>query len=195
MKETWTLVIRTSLPYTCRDESELRVITKEYNSFTDAKTGFAEILKWYASSDNALFDFYGHIKYLDLYLEDIEEDNYNGSNDDEIMPGWATKKFYSLLQHELSALFLGESKGFNCPVGEYEDGYIYTTITPDSIELVGFDDGPINGIDPIIKTNILDMTEENHYYLYINDFFGGLIGQECSAELYMDLIGSLDIDN
>jgi len=56
--------------------------------------------------------------------------------------------------------------------------FISTKITPDSIELVGSDDGPDNGVDSIIKTNILDTTEEKHYYLYIDDFFGGLIGQE-----------------
>ena len=46
------------------------------------------------------------------------------------------------------------------------------------------DDGPCNGYDPDIRTNIFSMKQEQEYYLYIND----LLGQDdFSSELYIDL--------
>ena len=56
-----------------------------------------------------------------------------------------------------------------------------------AINMKGHCDGPINGICPRIKTNMFDMSEEKDYILYIDDLFGGLWNQECSAELYIDL--------
>jgi len=49
--------------------------------------------------------------------------------------------------------------------------------------MYGYDDGPCNGYDPKIATNMFDMTEEKDYYLYVDDMFG----QDASSELYIDL--------
>lgn len=133
-----------------------------------------------------MFDSDGHIKYLDKYIDDIEEDEAF-DDDDSMIPRWATRKFYTILQDDLSKLFSGKLEKLSCLEGEYEDCFISAKITSKSIKLVGTGDGPINGIDPVIKTNILDMSREKKYYLHIDDFFGGLIGQEYSAELHMTL--------
>ena len=54
-----------------------------------------------------------------------------------------------------------------------------------AVYIFGDYDGPCNGYDPYIKTNIFDMSEEKPYFLYIDD----MMGQEdvASSELYIDL--------
>ena len=63
------------------------------------------------------------------------------------------------------------------------DWFIAIESNPGNILIRGEDDGPCNGYDPYIKTNIFSMKEEKDYCLYIDDLFG----QDFSAELYIDL--------
>lgn len=51
-----------------------------------------------------------------------------------------------------------------------------------SVRLYGEYEGPYNGIEPLIYTNIFSTTKE--YYLHIVDAFGQ---EDHSAELYVDL--------
>ena len=58
---------------------------------------------------------------------------------------------------------------------EYKDGVI---------KFYGDDDGPCNGYNPMLYTNVFDLTEEKDYFLYINDLFGQ---DDFTSELYIDL--------
>lgn len=188
MKEIWILSVRTSLPNTCWDKSDLIESVESFDSFEKARTKLREVVKGFAFSENAMFDSQGSLINFEAYIEDMDEDEEeNCANNNGIEPGYITKQFYLLLTEKLKKVFAGEDVKFDLPKGKYFDCFISTHIGDGTLKMNGYDDGPINGIDPRIKTNIIDMTNEKDYYLYIDDFFGGLWGQECSAELYIDL--------
>ena len=71
----------------------------------------------------------------------------------------------------------------------YTDYFIAIIVNEDSFIFRGDDDGPCNGCDPVLTTNMISMEEEKDYYLYINDRFGqedrGI--EEATSELYIDL--------
>lgn len=63
-------------------------------------------------------------------------------------------------------------------------GDLSLRIKSGSVRLYGDYEGPYNGIEPLIYTNIFSMTKEKDYYLHIIDAFGQ---EDNSAELYVDL--------
>ena len=65
----------------------------------------------------------------------------------------------------------------------YDDATIKATISGSELCIKGYHDGPINGYDPNIKTNMLNMSEEKDYYIHLDD----MLGQEASSELYINL--------
>ena len=68
--------------------------------------------------------------------------------------------------------------------GYYSDWRIAVNVDNNSVDFYGDYDGPLNGYNPIFKTNIFSMEEEKDYYLYIDDRLGQ---GGATAELYMDL--------
>ena len=67
-----------------------------------------------------------------------------------------------------------------------EAWYRMITVVNDgeSLKLYGDFDGPMNGIDPMISTNIFDLSTEKDLHLYIDDMFD----QEVSSALFIDLV-------
>ena len=76
MKKIWTLIIKTSLPNTAENVTELNTKVQAFECFEDAKNKLREKLKEYAFTKNAMFDGEGGLIQLKNYID-------NNVNDDE----------------------------------------------------------------------------------------------------------------
>lgn len=178
-KEIWTLIIKTSLPETAESTVELALEVKAFGNFEDAKKALREKLKELAFTENAMFDSKGKLVFLDRYAEDLN-DEYD---DDE---GSLSRSKLNCVQNALKGIFEGKDAPLQMKeVERCSDWMIAVDITQGGISIYGCDDGPFNGYDPKIKTNMFDMAEEKDYYLYIDDMLGQ---EEASSELYIDLV-------
>lgn len=182
-KIIWTLIIKTSLPNVTKSKDDLKLNVFCFDDFEEAKKALREKLKEFAYSKNSMFDGNGNIIMLDDYIAESFE--YEDLKSDST---FLSAEKMNVLKDYLLNIFNGKDNPLSAlNVMNCDDGcMISLNITEDSIELYGFDEGPINGYDPTIKTNMFDMSKENNYYLYIDDMFG----QDCSSELYIDLIKS-----
>ena len=54
MKEIWTLIIKTSLPETCKDAGDIKTTVTSYEKFDDAKAAMQKELRQLAFSKNTL---------------------------------------------------------------------------------------------------------------------------------------------
>ena len=180
MNDIWVLSVRTSLPDTCYCFEEMEVNFFAFNSFEKAKNELRQVLKKLSFSKNAMFDGNGNL----IALADYAEDALVAEKEEDVTDGWLYQEVFTKIQNALHAVFSGEDTKIDLPAGSYEDASIEINITDNSIESCGTDDGPINGYDPTLSTNLFSMQEEKDYYLYINDQFGHV---EATAELYIDL--------
>ena len=183
MKEIWTLIIKTSLPNTAEDVTELDTTVVAFSDFEVAKSTLREKLKNFAFNKNSMFDGQGGIIELDNYCGELDDESDDESDDDD---RYITARKMNVIRTAFKNIF--EGKDIPLPLKDVEfcvDWMIAFDIKDGEIKFYGYDDGPCNGYDPRIKTNMFDMTEEKDYYLYINDRFGQ---DDNTSELYIDLI-------
>ena len=78
MKEIWTLIIKTSLPNTAEDVTELVTTVDAFSDFETAKISLREKLKDFAFNKNSMFDGKGNLTYLNSYINGCmdEDDEY-----------------------------------------------------------------------------------------------------------------------
>lgn len=174
MHEIWVLSIRTSLPETCIFFGDMKTEFFAFDSFEKAKATLREKLKELALSPNAMFNGKGQITLLDKYISGMWVPEDDSDVDDDIL----SKDRLTKIQDALTAVFSGQD-------GDYTDWMIAVCVKENSVSFRGDDDGPINGYDPVLKTNIFSMEEPQDYHLYINDRFGQY--DEATSELYVDL--------
>lgn len=177
-KKIWVLSVKTSLPKVCETAADLKSTHLAFDDFEKAKAEFRKIIKEYAFSKNAMFDGEGNITHLKAYADDMW--------DEEIIDDLESLdkgRLYTLVD-ALREAFSGKDADFEMGSEYMTDYFIAIENNGDEIYLRGEDDGPCNGCNPIIKTNIFSMKDEKNYYLYIDDLFG----QDYSTELYIDLI-------
>ena len=184
MKEIWTLIVKTSLPEVCRDKSDFVTTTFAYENFEDARNTMRSVLKEYAFSKNEMFNGKGYISELAFYSDEAERIEKNEGIEDEDESDWLSSKKLNYMQELLHRIFEGKDVEEDIKGITAFDMYLKTEISGQQISMVGFEEGPWNGYDPLIKTNMLDMTEEKDYYIYLDDMFGQ---DEASSELYIDL--------
>ena len=177
MNEIWVLSVRTSLPKVSATFADMNLEMQCFESFEKARDAFREKVKSYAFTKNAMFDGNGRITYLAEYSEDED-------CDDEDDDGVLTAERLNKIQAALACAFAGQDVALRMEPGFYTDWTIAATITEDSVSFCGDDDGPCNGYDPVLNTNIFSMEKEQDYYLYIEDCLGQ---DEATAELYIDL--------
>lgn len=178
MKDLWVLSIRTSLPETCNRHSDLKSSFAVFDSFEKACSALHKELHKLAFSHNAMFDGEGRLVNLKKYWL------YDEDEDDECENDVLNKQVLDQLQEILLAVFNGTTANSSLAPGNYTDWMIEVELTEDAVRVFGVDDGPCNGYDPVVATNMLSMQEENDYYLYINDALGQ---DDYSSELYIDL--------
>lgn len=181
MNTVWVLSIRTSLPNVCKHPGDLKLETLGFENFEKAKAILREKLKELAFNTNSMFDGNGNVTLMKKYME--EKEDYGDSEDDS---NWLSPSVGAKLLSMFHAIFSGYDTHQMLKPRTYEDGLLAVDLKQDSIAFRGIDDGPINGYDPIANTNMLSLTEEKDYYLYINDWFGWS-ANEASSELYIDL--------
>ena len=174
--------MRTSLPGYCETEESMIKTEQTFDSFEEGKAAFIEKLKGYTFSENAMFDGNGRSKEFEWYFDPAnwswltEEDPAN--YDDDLQ--YATLEGFC---DAIRAALKGEEtdiSGLNVFNMDWE---LLVTRESDTVFMRGTGEGPYNGVKPYIKVNTFDWSEEKSYFLYFDD----LLGQDVSAELYMDL--------
>lgn len=184
MNECWLLTAKTSLPNTCANYTDLYTDCRAFDSFAKAKAALRKTLKDLAFARNAMFDGEGKMMHFERYIADSWDEE--PEEDEEFLDnGWLTASRLRTLQAALVKVFAGEDIAL--PLledGDYADGMLAMEVHGDRVKLMGWDDGPYNGYEPLIATNMFNMVQEGDYYLYLNDLFGQ---DECSAEVYIDL--------
>ena len=178
MKELWILSVQTSLPDTCYNHESLNKKFGAFENFADARSAMREEIKTFAFSENAMFDGDGHF----LKLRDYIENMYEGEEDDgdDVLNKAILAKVEDILHSVLSG---GEAQT-DLAEGRYTDWMIEVELAKDHVRFYGVDDGPYNGYNPVLTTNMLSMEEEKDYYFYADD----RLGQDAdSSELYVDL--------
>lgn len=178
MKEVWVLSVRTSLPKICYNANSLTTTFHAFENFESAKNAFRAKLKEFAFSKNKIFDGSGHIKNLKAYLKDMPTQE----KDDEEF-GILTNRIVSQIQEGLCSAFEGNDVSLKIKKKKYDDGSISVKISSSEISFEGVDD--LNGYDPVVRTNFLNMDKEQDYYFYVNPLFG--YQDDGTAELYVDL--------
>jgi hypothetical protein len=180
MNEIWVLSIRTSLPKVCYAFGDMNLNMQCFDSFEKAKAAFRESLKSFAFTKNAMFDGKGRIKYFDEYIKRVMSYDVDYEDDEGILTGALLAK----IQNGLTTAFSGQETNLDIHPDFYTDWMIASTVTDDFVAFCGDDDGPINGYNPVLQTNIFSMEKEQDYYLYIDDRFGQ---DDATSELYIDL--------
>ena len=175
MKEIWVLSIRTSLPEVCETANDLKLTVIAYDSFEKGKAAMRDAIKSFAFSRNAMFDGEGGLIQMQNYSDEIGD-----YEEDYVL----TPDVILSIQNTLKQAFAGNDTAFELESGVYTDWMAAASIEKDSIRMYGDDDGPDNGINPVLSTNILSMEKKQDYYLYIDDRFGQ---DDASSELYIDL--------
>ena len=185
MNTCWVLTIKTSLPRTCDSKGDLRTECLVFDSFQKARAALRDRLKDFAFSRNAMFDGEGKMTHFARYVANSYEWVEQDEDEDFLDNGWLTAGRMTTLQEALKKVFSGED--MQLPLwedGYYDDGMVSMEVEGNRIKLIGWDDGPCNGYEPLIATNMFNMVQEGDYYLYLDDMFGL---DDCSAELYIDL--------
>ena len=178
MNEIWILNTRTSLPKVCENFAHMTPTAEAFDSFEKARDAMRAKIKDFAFSKNSMFDGKGNITYLKRYIDDL---------DNEVWEDFEILDFEKLniIADSLRDAFEGKDFEFEMPAELCSDGMIAVSSTPGEMFMFGDDDGPYNGYNPVIKTNIFSMKEEKNYYLYLDDRFGQ---DDATSELYIDLV-------
>lgn len=190
MKSLQGIVIKTSLPNTCESRDDLKIVFEAFDTFECAKRRLSELLKELAFQENAMFDGNGYLKQFSNYINEMEnalkdDDWFKECEPDGIACSDGISLFSLKELHEaLHRIFCSTSAKLPFGEQEYEDLYLQVYVSDGCVHLEGYFEGPCNGIDPYIKTNMFDMSEEKDYMLYINDRF---CNQEYSSKLYIDM--------
>lgn len=183
MKEVWVLSVRTSLPEICYNAEDLKTSFEVFTSFETAKEALRKKLREYAFAESPMFDGKGNLANLadDLAFEPSDEDGEDGGDEGDCIE--LTPDRLQAIKNALKTAFSGNDTDIGLKDARYWGNLIEIEISDGAIRFRGDDDGPLNGCDPVLTTNIFNMREEKDYYLYISDLFG----QGDTSELYIDL--------
>ncbi|MBR6603887.1 MAG: hypothetical protein IKK94_07720 [Clostridia bacterium] len=187
MRNTWVLSIKTSLPEVCRSRGDLKTSFFAFESFEEARAALRKVLKKLAYTKNSMFDGKGNIIYFNNYIENLTYDEDSDYYDDDFL----TSKKLKTAERALKNIFKGKDAVPKIKDGFYTNYMIAYTYENGEINFRGDDDGPCNGYDPVLRTNMFDMLRENNYFLYIDDVFGQ---DEATTELYIDLLKAEDFE-
>lgn len=160
-----------------KDDHLKSVSSKEFKEFDEAYSALRAALREFGLTKEGVFDGQGNIKEMYKYFKDMERD----SRDED----WWSDDFMNPIKY-IKALVLNNELKFK-PFAE-TDYLITWKYRKQIFELVYDSEGPVNGIVPVIRTNI-DSKNPEHCYFYVNDNFGGDGRDEyCVNELFIDLV-------
>jgi len=182
MKSKFQLMIRTSLPYVCKSEEDIKEESYTFDSFDSAKQALRSKLKEYAFSENSMFDGKGNM----IYFQKCVEHAWVPQDDDIIYDDNLTKTVFTEIYNSYKAIFEGKDVDVSGFLPSYTDYSMVVKFKNGTMTIGGDDEGELNGITPKFSTNMFDMREEKDYFLYVDDYFG-FFDQDISSELYIDL--------
>ncbi len=200
MKNVWVLTKRADFDGENYDNGHIagmKYKMKVFESFESAMAAMRDLIRKYATEKNSIFDGNGRLKNYDY------KSYYKHCGNDEFMK--EDLAIFELAERIFSRFCLGTlekkdideiyemKRKFGMEKNDMLEAttYMYRVAfagkkTPNLI-MTGDDDGPINGIDPYIFINSLDMNDENRdYCFYIVDRFKYKEG--ISPALFIDLI-------
>ena len=162
---------------TMKDGCLKSISSKLFNDFDEAYSELRTTLRELALTKTGVFDGQGNIKEMNKYFKEMEK----GCRDED----WWSDAYMSPIKY-INALVLNNELRFK-PFAE-RDCMITWKYRKHIFELVCDNEGPINGVVPVIRTNI-DSKNPEHCYFYVNDNFGGNGRDEYSVnELFVDLV-------
>ncbi len=167
MKNIWVLNVKTSLPANYSYSGYTQSKTFAFEDFSKARDVLRAKLKEFAFSINSMFDGNGRLTYLNHYLKHAVQEENDWVDDDTL-----TDKILKKISDAFYEIFSGKDTCLDIAPNFYTDYMIAATVTDDYLSVEGDDDGPINGYNPDIKTNMFNMQKEGYYYLYIDDCLG-----------------------
>ena len=186
MLDFWVLTVKTSLPETAIRFDKLKTSVSVFDSFEKGREALRTFLRKTAFAKNAMFDGNGRIRMLEKYIEEnAEEEEVWDEEERERDRFEINKESLSRLSNLLKEVFEGNDVIFPFKETEATDWMIGASIRDGSIFFRGDDDGPCNGYDPVLNTNMFSMEEKQDYHLYIEDLFGQ---RENPSVLYIDLV-------
>ena len=162
MKEIWVLTVKTSLPNTCKNSSDLTTTCQAFDSFEKGRDALRETIRQFAFSKNSMFDGKGNITYLKQYVEVCDGEVYE--DDFEVLD--INRINYVI--NSLRDAFSGKEVDFEMESEYCTDWMIAINSKPGEVSFCGEYDGPCNGYDPDLRTNIFSMKEE----CYVNSGIG-----------------------
>lgn len=177
MKELWVLYERSNHDRGGEwDYQNYATNCRAFGDFETAKKAMQDLIKRYATEDNSMFDGEGNIKeFVDqVYYDDEEKDMFE-------YVGSLLKK---LCLGELEKADIENTKGF------FVTNYVFAAeiCVDNGVTLLmrGDDDGPCNGIDPYVHTNMFIMDDETKdYFFYLKDQFN--MDSDFISHLIVDL--------
>ena len=174
MEKQWILSVMTNFfdrkncPFSCK-------MATKYYVFDDFRTGRKKMLEEIArirKEGKAMFDENGDLIYLNRYITKMEKselnEEYLKSCDEESLLADKMKEARRLLRGVMNGVETNDTKldGF------FTDYSVGLQISGGYLIICGDDDGPSNGYDPDILTNMLTVTEEKNCYFHLRDNFG-----------------------
>ena len=180
MNDIWVLSIKTSLPGTFEKPEDIKTEIFAFKSFDCAKGFLRDKLKELAFSKNSMFNGNGGITHFENYISSSWDPDKNEEVDEWILTKPVLLQIYDLIKSILD----GKDNDISKIDDSYFDAMIDVEILEGTITLNGGFEGPCNGYDPLIFSNMSDMSEEKDYFLFITDLFA----QDDSASvLFIDL--------
>lgn len=164
-----------------KDDCLKEISSRLFKNFEDAYSELRATLKELGLKKDSVFDGKSNIKEMNKYFKEMKKicGHEDWWSDDRMKP---ITFIQSIIQNTSE-----NYKPFN---DDNLDEMLTWKYKKSVFELYGDKEGPINGIFPIVKTNVTSMNKE-HCYFYVNDNFGGNGLEEYSInELYIDLIKS-----
>ena len=101
-----------------------------------------------------MFDGKGKITQFDDYADELD-DEYDGEQGD------LSRNVLTKILKALTVAFGGEDTMLEIDEGFYTNYMIAVDVKNNSVNFYGDDDGPVNGYDPVLKTNIFSMEKES----------------------------------
>lgn len=167
-KAIWVLLQDHNLPFQNGESSnddELRdTRVRAYTSFERAREDMKTLVHEFATSDNGLFDGNGGIvgfqAYVDNWNEDFEVEDLESA---QAVPRAFKEWIMDMDGFDASSI----------PECHSTDYLLGIASSSERIVVGGIDDGPCNGIDPIVWVNMFDMSDPDaNYYFCIRNAFG-----------------------
>ena len=169
MKETWVVYLNTNIGNESGNPHDNKTHCFTYETFEEARDKSRELLRSYAYGEpNEIFNGNGILTSYNKSVQNfIEVDDFYDDAEEE-----SYSKDMETVKDAFASMFAGEKVDLST-LNEYGTDWLiaYRITDGRAISIYGEDDGPFNGYDPHIYSDMFDMSEPQNYTTYIDDYF------------------------